>query len=88
MRTILRRGADFAFDLDPFGEVHEEAHFDAGGLEIVDQLGFVGGVEFFDRFEFEDDLVFHDDVGHVVAHQLVVVMDLDFLSRAIGDVVL
>jgi len=38
VHAILRRGVDFAFDLDPFAEVDKEAHFDAGGLEIVDQL--------------------------------------------------
>jgi len=39
----------------------------------------VCGVKVLDGFEFEDDLVFHDDVGLVVADQLVVVIDLDLL---------
>jgi len=59
--------------------IDEQADFNAGRLEIVDELGLVYGVEVFDGFEFKDDLVFHDDVGHVVADQLVVVIDLDLL---------
>ena len=39
----------------------------------------VSRVEVFDGFEFKDDLVFHDDVGHVVTDQLIVVIDLDLL---------
>ena len=48
MRTILRRGEDFAFDLDAFSEIYQEAYFDAGGFEIVNELGTVSWVKFFD----------------------------------------
>jgi len=78
-RTILRRGVDFAFDLDDLTKIDEQADFNAGRLEIVDKLGLVCGVEVFDGFEFKDDLVFHDDVGHVVTDHLVIVIDLDLL---------
>jgi hypothetical protein len=79
LHTILRRGVDFAFDLDALTKIDEQADFNAGRLEIVDELGLMCGMQVFDGFEFEDDLVFHDDVGHVVADQLTVVIDLDLL---------
>jgi hypothetical protein len=60
-------------------EIQQEADFDAGGFQVIGELGLVRGVKVFDGFEFEDDLVFHYDVGHVVADQLTVVIDLDFL---------
>jgi len=63
VHAILRRGVDFTFDLDPLAEVDEETHFDAGGFQVVDQLGFVGRMQIFDGFEFQDDLVFHKGNG-------------------------
>jgi hypothetical protein len=79
LHTILRRGVDFAFDLDALTKIDEQADFNAGGFQVIGELGLVCGVKVFDGFQFEDDLVFHDDVGHVVADQLVVVIDLDLL---------
>ena len=38
-RTILRRGVNFAFDLDALTKIDEQADFNAGRLEIVDKLG-------------------------------------------------
>jgi len=39
LRTILRRGVNFAFDLDALTKIDEQADFNAGRLEIVDKLG-------------------------------------------------
>ncbi|MBC8427188.1 MAG: hypothetical protein H8E00_00870 [Deltaproteobacteria bacterium] len=36
LRTILRKGKDFAFYLDAFSEVSQEADCYAGGLDIID----------------------------------------------------
>ena len=47
LRTILRRGEDFSLYSDPFAKIEQEAHFDADGFEIVDQLGFVGRMQVF-----------------------------------------
>jgi len=77
LHTILRRGVDFAFYFYAFAEVKQEADFNAGSFEIIDELGAMGIVKVFDGFQFEDDFVFHNDVGHIVADQLVVVIDLD-----------
>ena len=68
---------DFALYFDALAEIYQEAYFDAGGFEIIYELGAMGIMEVFDGFQFEDDFVFHDDVGQVVADQLVVVIDLD-----------
>ena len=47
VHTILRRGVDFAFYFDAFSEVDEEAYFDAGGLQVVDELGTVSWMQVF-----------------------------------------
>jgi hypothetical protein len=47
------------------GEVDEEAEADAGGAEVVDELGFVFGEESFDGLEFDDDFAVADEVGAV-----------------------
>jgi len=77
VHTILRRGVDFAFDLDAFSEIDEKANLYTGGLEIIDKLSFMGWVQFFYGFELKDYFILHDDVGNIVADKLVVVMDLD-----------
>jgi hypothetical protein len=77
LHTILRRGVDFAFDLDAFSEVDQQANLFAGGFEVIGQLSLMGRVKVFDGFEFEDDSVFHDDIGYVVANELLIVIDLN-----------
>jgi hypothetical protein len=37
LHTILRRGVDFAFDLDAFSEIDEKANLYTGGLEIIER---------------------------------------------------
>ena len=72
----------FAFELEGGGaEVEEEAVVDAGGGEVVDELGFVAGVEGADGLEFEDEAAVDDDVGLVVPDADAVVTDVegDFL---------
>ena len=72
----------FAFELEGGGaEVEEEAVVDAGGGEVVDELGFVPGVEGADGLEFEDEAAVDDDVGLVVPDADAVVTDVegDFL---------
>ena len=77
--TILRRGVDFAFDLDAFSEIDEKANLYTGGFKVVDELGTVGRMQIFDGLEFEDYFVLYNNVGNIVADKLVVVMDLDLL---------
>ena len=75
----------FSFDLDALTKIDEQADFNAGRFEIVDQLGAVGIVEVFDGFQFEDDFVFNDDVGQVVADQLVVAIDLNIFIQELYE---
>ena len=46
--VLLCLGQDFAFYLNAFSEVYQQAYFYAGGFQVVDQLGTVGWVEVFD----------------------------------------
>jgi hypothetical protein len=46
--VLLCLGQDFAFYLDAFGEVYQEADFYIGGFQVVDELGAVGRVKVFD----------------------------------------
>ena len=62
-------------------EVQEEAVVDAGGGEVVDELGFVPGVEGADGLEFENEAALDDNVGLVMPDADAVVVDVegDFL---------
>lgn len=75
--TIFRRGGEFAFYFDALAEIDQEACFDAGGFDIVDELGLMCGMDVLDGFQSEDDVVFHHDVGSIVAGHMAVVIDLD-----------
>ncbi len=77
LRTILRKGEDFAFDFDAFAEVDQEAYLYAGSFQIVDELGFVRGMKFFDGREFEDYFALHNYVCNIFANKLGIVIDLD-----------
>ena len=70
---------DLASDLYALAKVDQKADFDPGGLEIVDELCFVSGVQFFDCFQFEDYFFLDDDVCDVVTDDLIFVTDLDGL---------
>ena len=56
-------------------KVYEEAEWFAGGAEIVEALGEVVVGETVDAFEFEDELVFYQDVGGVIAYSGSFVVD-------------
>ena len=77
LRTILRRGKDFAFYFDALSEIDQKAYLYAGSLEIIDKLRTMSGMEFLYRLELEDYFALHEDVGHIVANKLGVVIDLD-----------
>jgi len=77
VHTILRRGKDFAFYLDALSEVYQQAYLYACGLEIIDELSTMSGMEFLYRLEFEDYFVLYNNVGNIVADQLVLVIDFD-----------
>ena len=68
---------DFAFYLDTFSEVYQQAYFYAGGFQVVNELGAVGRMEVFDGFQFEDDFVFNEDIGSVFSNQLVIIKDFN-----------
>lgn len=64
----MLKGSDEAFPFDAgFLEVDEEGDGEAGGFEVVEALGGVFGGEAVDALEFEEDAVFDDEVGVVVA---------------------
>jgi len=63
-RFLLCLGQDFAFYLNAFSEVYQQAYFYAGGFQVVNELGAVGRMEVFDGFQFEDDFVFNKDKRH------------------------
>ena len=46
--VLLCLGQDFAFYLNAFGEVYQQAYFYAGGFQVVDELGAVRWVKVFD----------------------------------------
>ena len=77
----------FAFELEGGGaEVKEEAVVDARGGEVVDELGFVAGVEVADGLEFKDEAAVDDDVGLVMPDADAVVPDVEgdfFLGREV-----
>ena len=79
-------GQDFPLYLDAFSKVYQEAYFDAGGFQIVDELCLVRWMEAFDGFEFEDHFVLYDYVSHVISDKLGLVIDLDlFFLLVIED---
>jgi hypothetical protein len=46
--VLLCGGQDFAFYLNAFSEVYQQAYFYAGGFQVVDELGAVRWVKVFD----------------------------------------
>ena len=48
-------------------EIHKKPQLVSRGTEVIDQLRRMFCVKSFDGFEFEDDLVVADDVGHIEA---------------------
>jgi hypothetical protein len=48
-------------------EVEDEADREAAGFEVVQELGFVRGIDRFRRFDLDDDAVVDDQIGPVLA---------------------
>ena len=55
-----------AFELAVAAEVEEEADSEAGGFEIVEELGVFAAGELVERFQLDDDLTETQEVGGVV----------------------
>jgi hypothetical protein len=51
-------------------EIEEEAEFEARGVEVVEALGGVFGGQMVCALEFNDDLIFDDDIREVLTHTL------------------
>jgi hypothetical protein len=49
-------------------EVDQQAEAKSGSLQVIETLGGVLGGELIDALEFEDQQIFDDDIGEVVAH--------------------
>jgi hypothetical protein len=49
-------------------EVYEQADFDPGGVEIIDDLRLVFGCDGFDGFQLDDHLFIDEKIGKEVAH--------------------
>src|SRR3990170_8552511 len=68
---------DHAFDLKPAGsEVEQKADLDAGGLQVVQQLGFVSAGQALDRLDLANDPTINEDVREVKAYRLTPVAHL------------
>jgi len=66
----IRSGKNEAFVLQGSGaEIDQEADLLAGGLQVVDHLGFVHGCQGGQGFQFDDHGVEADEIGAVVAGQ-------------------
>lgn len=75
-----------AFDVEAFGsEIKEEAHGDFAGVEVVDANGRVFVGEGAGGFQLDDDSVFDDEVGDVVADEDAVVVDGDGVLLEDGE---
>ena len=59
----------FVLDFGVVAEVYQEAGFEAGGVEVVEELGLVFGCEIAECFYFKDDFVVDDEIGYVLLFQ-------------------
>src|SRR3989304_6934303 len=77
---------DHAFDLKPAGsEVEQQADLDAGGLQVVQQLGFVSAGQALDRLDLANDPTINEDVREVDADLLTPVAHLYLSLRPRAD---
>jgi len=71
-----------AFELElGAAEVEEQAHLDAGRVEIVDDLRLVLGGQRLDGLQFHDDAALDEQVGIEVADAVTPEDDLDRMLR-------
>lgn len=63
-------------------EIDEQANIGLGGSEVVHQSHFVDFGELRNGFEFQDHLVFHEDVANEVSDWFLVVKNV---NRVLGD---
>ena len=62
LRVLLASGEAFEFEFW-VSEVDEETDLNAGRVEVVDDLGLMLGKDGFHGLEFDEDFVFHQEVG-------------------------
>ena len=75
-----------ALDVDSrFGEVDEQAEFQAGAFEIVQALGHVHVVDDLGRFEFDENGTLDDQFGEIIADKDTVVVNLYGLLLSDGQ---
>lgn len=65
-------------------EVDQQTNGQPRGLQIIHALGMVDVIELFCRFELDNDLVGHHQIGHEFAHYMAAIPDADrvLLSNA------
>ena len=78
-RKFLKDEAtDFGFGVC---KVDQEANLDAGGFEVIEQLGFMGFGEFVLCLEFEKYFLIYDDIGNVLSDEHPFVVNRETLLR-------
>src|SRR3972149_8076375 len=74
---ILMSSEDHALHLEAArAEVEQQADLDAGGLQVVQQLGFVSAGQALDRLDLANDPTINEDVREVKAYRLTPVAHL------------
>jgi hypothetical protein len=68
---------NLSLDPDLLTKIDEKANLQARGFQIINELSFMGWIDFFHGFEFEDDFVFHNEICDIITDNLPVVTDLD-----------
>ena len=90
MNTEIRFESDLIDESLPFEtwstEVQQQGSLVAGGLEIVEDLGFFDAAHFIKRFDFYDDVAEADEICAIQARKLAVtIMNLtSYLSLSKG----
>ena len=71
MHRMDRIGASEAFEFKArVAEVDEQSDVDTGCVQVVDDLGLVLREQGFDGFEFNDNLLFYEQVGDKISNGL------------------
>lgn len=61
-------------------KIDQKTNFISRGLEVIEQLGFMNLLQRINRFDFQDDLVFNDDICTILPDFLLLVFNLDWLG--------
>lgn len=81
MFVVFASGEAFVFE-SRVSKIDEQADFDPGGVQVVDDLSLMFGGDGFHRFQLDNHVLLHEDVSVKVTHALTPEHDLD---RVLGQ---